>query len=81
MNESTLMDYLNKCQHLQRESKECDMAIDYSHKYKGFVVTIQEHQGTKSGRFDFTDWYTDSEAEETYKELHNFYTQLEGYEQ
>lgn len=81
MSESTLMDYLNKCQHLQRESKECDMVIDYSHHYKGFVVTIQDHKGKKSERFDFTDWYTDQEAEENYKELHELYSQLEEHEQ
>lgn len=80
MSESTLMDYLNKCQHLQRESQESDMVIDYSHQYKGFVVTIRDHKSDKSERFDFTDWYTDAQAEELYGELHNTYTRIEGYD-
>lgn len=78
MNESTLMDYLNKCQHLQRESKNCDMDIDYSHKYHGFVVGISDHGEAENKRFDFTDWYTDQEAEQNYKELHELYSQLDG---
>lgn len=80
MSESTLMDYLNKCQHLQRESKNCDIDIDYSHKYHGFVVGIRDHGEADNKRFDFTDWYTDAEAEENYEELHELYTQLEGYD-
>lgn len=80
MSDSTLLYYLNKCQRLQKESQRCDFVIDYNKTYHGFQVTLENNLTTHSWLFDFCDGHTQRELEQTYKELHNIYTQLEGYD-
>lgn len=81
MSESTLLRYLNKCQRLQKESQRCDFVIDYNKTYHGFQVTLENNLTAHSWLFDFADFETNGELEQTYKELHDIYTQLESHEQ
>lgn len=81
MSNATMLDFLTKCQHLQREARHCEVTITYSLFQQGIIVSIDEIGTTRFWRFYFDASETDKEQEKTYKELHHIYSKLEEHEQ